>query len=567
MKFSNCGLIRTRLGIVAALALPVGVSIAFGQSYSVVDIGTLGDPVASSDVQGMAINNSGVIVGRADVLDSHGNQQSAAFTYSNGTITNLGTLGGSWSEAWGINDLGTIVGQSTVPGDSSSPGFSWSNGVMTSLGTLGGTASFGAAINNAGTIVGFSVLPGSINARAMSYSNGTMTNLGTLGGDYSVAWAINSAGIIVGQASIAGEGAKHAFIYSNGQMTDLGTLPGYTDSFAFAINDAGTVIGWAIKSDDGIGAHTVAFIYNNGTMTSLGTFPGTIDSLATAINNEGTIGGDSDGRAFIYSNGTMTDLNALVALPNVHLSGCYGINDKGQIVAVGTLSNGGEHTYLLTPVVAPTPTPVPSPTPTPAQVPSPTPSPAPTTPPTPTPTLAPDPTPSPTPTTPPAPTPTPDPDSLTITIRSETTAGSSMRFANISTRAFVGKGSNVAIAGFVISGSAGTKQVLLRAIGPTLSQFSVVGALAQPVLTLFDSSGTLIATNTGWSTNANASQISAVFIAVGAFALPDDSADSALLLSLAPGSYTAEVSGLNGTSGTALIEVYEVSAPAPTPSP
>jgi hypothetical protein len=108
--------------------------------------------------------------------------------------------------------------------------------------------------------------------------------------------------------------------------------------------------------------------------------------------------------------------------------------------------------------------------------------------------------------------------------------------------------------------------VLIRAVGPTLAQFSVAGVLAQPVLTLFNSAGTQIATNTGWGTNSNAAQISAAFASTGAFVLPSGSADSALLLSLPPGAYTAQVSGLNNTTGNALIEAYQVPTPTPTPT-
>jgi len=128
---------------------------------------------------------------------------------------------------------------------------------------------------------------------------------------------------------------------------------------------------------------------------------------------------------------------------------------------------------------------------------------------------------------------------------------------NVSCRAYVGTGSSVAVAGFVISGTA-TEQVLIRGVGPALTQFSVAAALAQPVLTVFNSAGTQLASNTGWGTNADPQQVSAAFGATGAFALPSGSPDSALLLSLAPGSYTAEVSGLNNTTGNALIEVYEM---------
>ncbi len=120
------------------------------------------------------------------------------------------------------------------------------------------------------------------------------------------------------------------------------------------------------------------------------------------------------------------------------------------------------------------------------------------------------------------------------------------------------------IAGFVVGGPAGsTEQVLVRGVGPTLAGFGLTGLLGQPVLTLYNSSGNVVATNTGWSTNPNAAQIAAAFGTTGAFVLPSGSADSALLTSLPPGAYTAEVSGLNGTTGIALAEVYEVTAGSP----
>jgi sugar lactone lactonase YvrE len=127
---------------------------------------------------------------------------------------------------------------------------------------------------------------------------------------------------------------------------------------------------------------------------------------------------------------------------------------------------------------------------------------------------------------------------------------------NISTRASVGTGTSVEIAGLVVQGSAPT-QVLIRAVGPTLSTFNVSGVLANPTLTVVDSSGKTVATNTGWSTNSNAAAIASEATKVGAFALPSGSADCALLLTLAPGSYTAIVSGVGGTSGIALVEAYQ----------
>jgi septal ring-binding cell division protein DamX len=131
------------------------------------------------------------------------------------------------------------------------------------------------------------------------------------------------------------------------------------------------------------------------------------------------------------------------------------------------------------------------------------------------------------------------------------------RLINISTRALVGTGAGIIIPGFVISGS-GTEQILVRADGPGLTQFGVTGALAQPSLSVFDNSGTAIATNTEWGTNKNPIQIASVSSQVGAFPLASASADSALVITLPSGAYTMQISGVNGTTGVALAELYEV---------
>ena len=112
------------------------------------------------------------------------------------------------------------------------------------------------------------------------------------------------------------------------------------------------------------------------------------------------------------------------------------------------------------------------------------------------------------------------------------------------------------IAGFVITGNS-AKRVLIRAAGPALAQFGVRTALARPQLTLFSGS-TVVATNAGWSTSADAAGIREAAAGVGAFAFGATSVDSALLVNLAPGAYTAQVAGVGGTTGVALLEVYEV---------
>lgn len=138
-----------------------------------------------------------------------------------------------------------------------------------------------------------------------------------------------------------------------------------------------------------------------------------------------------------------------------------------------------------------------------------------------------------------------------------TTAPKVSRLVNISTRAYVGTGEKVEIAGFIISGSQ-PKQVVIRALGPALTQFGVSNILDDPVLTLF-SGQTQIASSDDWSSDAtSANAIETLSKQMGLLALPRGSKDSVLVTTLAPGGYTAIVSGKADKAGVALVEVYEV---------
>lgn len=131
------------------------------------------------------------------------------------------------------------------------------------------------------------------------------------------------------------------------------------------------------------------------------------------------------------------------------------------------------------------------------------------------------------------------------------------RLANISTRGRAGPGDDVMIAGFVLTGSA-PRPVLIRAIGPTLGSFGVPGTLADPRLELYRGSAKL-AENDNWST---ANDLVATTARVGGFALAAGSADAALLVTLDPGAYSAQVSGPGNTIGNALVEVYDAGQPS-----
>ncbi len=127
------------------------------------------------------------------------------------------------------------------------------------------------------------------------------------------------------------------------------------------------------------------------------------------------------------------------------------------------------------------------------------------------------------------------------------------RLTNVSARTRVGTGDEILIAGFSISGSS-SRTVLIRAIGPTLTTFGVPGALANPRLELYSGANRLLE-NDDWGGTA---VLATAFSSVAAFALPADSRDAAILVTLAPGSYTAQVSGVGNTTGVALVEVYEI---------
>lgn len=126
------------------------------------------------------------------------------------------------------------------------------------------------------------------------------------------------------------------------------------------------------------------------------------------------------------------------------------------------------------------------------------------------------------------------------------------RLANVSARNEVGTGNNILIAGFVVTG-ADPKNMLIRAVGPELQNFGLTGTLRDPLLRIFDSDSNLVAENDNWSPSLASS-----FATTGAFALSNLSLDAALVITLPPGAYTAQVSGADGGTGQAIVEIYEL---------
>ena len=126
------------------------------------------------------------------------------------------------------------------------------------------------------------------------------------------------------------------------------------------------------------------------------------------------------------------------------------------------------------------------------------------------------------------------------------------KLANISTRAFVGTGNDVVIAGFILGGNSGNDKVVIRALGPSLTGLGIPGALADPTLELRDSNGALIVGDNDWQDDpAQGAEISAAGLALS------DPREAGIAATLPPGLYTALLAGRNNTTGVAVVEVYD----------
>ena len=126
---------------------------------------------------------------------------------------------------------------------------------------------------------------------------------------------------------------------------------------------------------------------------------------------------------------------------------------------------------------------------------------------------------------------------------------------NISTRMFVDTGERVSIAGLIVTGDI-AKKVLIRGIGPSLSNSGVPTPLANPTVTLFDNSGNVVATNDDWKKSPDAAEIMSTGLA------PSNDLESAIIANIAPGQYTAQLTGNSGGTGNGVIEVYDLAASA-----
>jgi probable HAF family extracellular repeat protein len=342
------------------------------------DLGTLPRGESSS---AWFISPNGLITGnsqngRLDPLVA-GLPEARAVLWRQGTITDLGTLGGHESIGTAVNDRGEVVGAATnsTPDQCSSyylflygstagtqtRAFLWRNGKMRDLGTLrSGSNAIASVINERGDVAGTSYLnspPSCISAlptfHPFLWRNGKMRDLGDLGGTQTAGvTGLNDRGEVAGGVTGPGDQTEVAFLWNGKRLVQLSS-PGQAEW----INNRGQVVGEGTPNVCGgyptPGDH--AFLWSDGKYTDLGVLRGTDRSDAVWINDHNQIVGFSGTCsgppiATLWERGSIADLNTLVRKDGtLYLAFANNINNRGEIAGIGTLPNGDFRAYLLVP--------------------------------------------------------------------------------------------------------------------------------------------------------------------------------------------------------------------------
>ena len=293
------------------------------------------------------------------------------------TVTDLGTLGGTFSLAYGINHVDVVDGVATVA-DGNQHAFLWRRGHMTDLGTLGGPNSIAYWLNNSNeaTIASdtstndplgedFCGFGTHLICLGALWNNGTMTALPTLGGNNSVAFTLNDRGQIVGAAENKTQDPScpapqvldfEAVIWGPkpGEIRRLRPLPGDTVGFALGVNNRGQAVGASGLCSNTplvpleVGPHAV--LWDHGKPINLGSLGGAQINTAAAINDRGEVIGGSDLsgdtviHSFLWTKAEgMQDLGTLSG-DAISLGGW--INNKTQVVGWSCDSSGNCRAYL-----------------------------------------------------------------------------------------------------------------------------------------------------------------------------------------------------------------------------
>ena len=321
---------------------------ASAQRYFITDLGTLG----GTESFAYALNDSGQVVGTSRIS---GDVSTHSFLYTDGKMTDLYPLNSQDIQTvgpTGINNAGQIasgiiVNGVYVPAILDSP-----TGNLTLLGSLGAVTDYGfsgvaTSINNEGNATGYSYID-NLNRHGFLYRNNVMTDIGSFGG-YSSGWAINDENEIAGFASATYNGVAHAFVYIDGVMTDLDPV---TESYAKDVNNQGHAVGQFLTAD-GTAFH--AFLYSQGNFTDI-TPAGGPEAIANGVNNAAQVVGSASFankvHAFFYDNGEIVDLNSVIPRDSGwELTLAVDLNNHGQITGYGSVNNKSR-AYLLTPVIS-----------------------------------------------------------------------------------------------------------------------------------------------------------------------------------------------------------------------
>lgn len=323
------------------------------------------------------INDRGEVVGASynGIDPVSGTPLLEAVLWKDGAVIDLGDLpGGNQSIANGINERGDVVGASVNATTDPFPNLwpilffnnvtephavLWRDGTITDLGTLGGPDSLAIFVNNSGQIAGQSLTDSVVNPSTgqptqhpFLWQKGRMIDLGTLGGTLGFPTGLNNRGQVIGLMNIAGDVTFHGFLWDRGSLIDLGTLGG-ARSLASWINDSGEVLGISNMPGD---QSWHGFVWKNGVKTDLGTLDDDPCSDPNVLNATGqAVGFTTDchhhvRHTFLWENGSIVDLQSLVSpASQITINDNLSINDRGEITAAGSLPNGDSHSLLLIP--------------------------------------------------------------------------------------------------------------------------------------------------------------------------------------------------------------------------
>lgn len=499
----------------------------------------IGAPVPTAYYNGIrGFNNAGHVI--YSVMWPNGNMADgvAGILYHDGVETILGNLGAAFTWPMAINRSDQITGDSFVPPNADIHAFLWQDGKMVDLNGPVGSYSAGQAINDAGVIAGYLDLATQRRRTLFLYSVGQFVDLGKVGNfaddiyDGSYVEGMNNLGVIVGWAG-------RDFIWMGGQIMhqndwfDRAGMGIYAVS-AMAVNDRGQLLA-AVHFDDspvsaticlltplpptGEAAHLVnisaragagagdqtcitGFVVRGGSRSIL------VRTVGPTLQPQGVTGFAADPALKLYDGGTLGDTNdnwgaaanAAAIATTMSTVGAFDLPAASKDAALLVNATEGVHSVHAS-----------------------------------------------------------DPSGTAGVVLSEiydAGTGGSGRLVNCSARVQVGTGDALGILGFVIQGE-GPATVLLRAVGPSLKGQGVDAVLADPVLWLHNPTQKVMG-NDNWGSAVNQPLLAETMAKVGAFALPDGSKDAALLVQLMPGAYSMTVTGADGGTGVALLEVYLV---------